>query len=68
MPSRTTITLVVTIKGALITSLADLRELDAASEAVTIHEGDDDTLVMDIQQPTLVHSVEMLNLAHLYYA
>ncbi len=60
--------LVVTIKGAIIDSMADLHELEAASDAVHIRQGSNDTLVMDIDQPAGVHSIEMTNMAHLYFA
>ncbi len=59
--------LVVTVKGAFLDSLDDLRELDAASEGVHIRQGSNDTLVMDIDQPAGVHSIEMLDIAHLYF-
>ena len=59
--------LVVTIKGAILDSLADLHELDTASDAVHISQGSNDTLVMDIDQPAGVHTIEMTNMAHLYY-
>jgi hypothetical protein len=60
--------LVVTIHGAVLDSLDDLRELDAASDMVHIRQGSNDTLVMDIDQPTGVHTIEMPDIAHLYYA
>ena len=58
--------LVVTIKGAIIDSMADLHELEAASDAVHIRQGSNDTLVMDIDQPAGVHSIEMTNIASLF--
>ena len=33
-----------------------------------IREGNNDTLVMDIDQPAGVHTIQMLDLAHLYLA
>ena len=59
--------LMVTVKGAILDSFDDLRELDAASAKVHIRDGGHDTLVMDIDQPTGVHSIEMIGVAHLYY-
>ena len=60
--------LAVTINGVVIDSLDDLRELDAASAKVSIRDGGHDTLVMDIEQPAGVHSIQMTELAHLYFA
>jgi hypothetical protein len=57
----------VTIHGAVLDSTADLRELDAASNAVTIHRGSGDTLVIDIDQPTGAHSLHLLEFAHAYF-
>ena len=59
--------LIVTINGAVIDSVADLRELDTASDAVHIRQGSNDTLVMDIDQPAGVHTIQILNFAHLYF-
>ena len=59
--------LIVTINGAVIDSVADLRELDTASDAVHISQGSNDTLVMDIDQPAGVHTIQILNLAHEYF-
>ena len=59
--------LVVTITGAIIDSVADLRELAAASDVVSIRQGSNDTLVIDIDQPGGMHSVQLLEFAHVYF-
>lgn len=60
--------LLVTVNGALLDSVEDLRELDAASPKVSIHDGGNDTLVIDIDQPGGMHSIELLAFAHVYFA
>ena len=60
--------LTVSADGTSVTidHLDDLRELDAASTAVSIREGNDDTLVLDISQPAGAHTIQLLDFAHTY--
>ncbi|MFO1144170.1 MAG: right-handed parallel beta-helix repeat-containing protein [Amaricoccus sp.] len=59
--------LIVTIHGAVIDSLADLRELQAASPKVHVSDGGDNSLVLDIEQRSGVHSIHLPGLAHAYF-
>ena len=54
--------------GVTIDSFADLEELQRASTKVHIRDGGNDTLVMDIDLKVGIHTVQMTELAHDYYA
>ncbi len=58
----------VTTNGTIIDSVADLHELAGASPKVHISDGGNDKLVIDIDQPAGVHTIEIQGLAHDYFA
>ncbi|MFO1208629.1 MAG: right-handed parallel beta-helix repeat-containing protein [Amaricoccus sp.] len=53
--------------GAIIGSLDDLKALDQASSAVSVHAGRGDTLVIDIDQPGHDHAIRLVGMAHEYF-
>jgi hypothetical protein len=55
------------VNGAFIDSLADIRELDAASAKVHVRDGGSDTLVIDIDQKAGTHSIEIHDMAGAYF-
>jgi hypothetical protein len=61
--------LAVTSNGSQVTidSWEDLRELDSASRNVTVREGNDDTLIIDVTQSGAHHMVQILDWAHDYF-
>jgi hypothetical protein len=59
----------ITLDGTAvtITSLDELRALDAASPRVKVREGDDDTLIIHVRQPGPDHAIYLADLAHEYF-
>ena len=61
--------LVITENGSMvkIDSMADLHELAKASGKVHVHEGQRDTLIINIEQPGHDHMIKILDMAHAYF-
>jgi hypothetical protein len=59
--------LMVTIHRAVLDSLADIRELDKASDKIGVRDAGNDTLAIDIWQKAGTHTIEIHDLVESYF-